>query len=225
MNRECLGIFAKNWEPGKVKTRLAKSIGNEKAAEIYKAFVTATIARCSDDSRSQVVAYTPNDEATRTVFTNPAFMGWRVEPQSDGNLGERMNSYFSRQLTLETTSVVLIGTDSPNLPLNRIQQAFELLQSNDVVLGPTEDGGYYLVGVSRQTPAIFDNIPWSTPEVWNSTIKRLNGQKIPFATLDSWYDVDEFTDLQRLLGDLKETSKSDPILNILLTQLEKVLAQ
>ncbi|MCG8448460.1 MAG: TIGR04282 family arsenosugar biosynthesis glycosyltransferase [Pirellulales bacterium] len=225
MANECLGLFAKNWVPGKVKTRLAHSLGKAKSAEVYRAFVVATIARLSSATRSQVVAYAPDDDAAREVFLAPAFDGWSLEPQSEGDLGDRMAAFFQNQISKGDNSIVLLGTDSPNIPLARIDQAFAALESHEVVLVPTEDGGYCLVGIARRVPPIFEGIPWSTPQVWESTIARLQESNTSFQALKPWYDVDEIDHLQRLLDDLHHAPEDDAVLKELLRQLKKLLSE
>jgi glycosyltransferase A (GT-A) superfamily protein (DUF2064 family) len=91
------------------------------------------------------------------------------------------------------------------------------------VLGPTEDGGYYLVGAARRTPPIFDDIPWSTSEVWPATLARLKQSGISYAALDLWYDVDEIFDLHRLIEDLRDAREAEPGVEILLKHLLEVI--
>ena len=162
---DCLGVLAKYWEPGKVKTRLAQSLGNEKAARIYEAFVAATIARLSGVEASHLLAYSPANEQTREAFSTAGTHGWSLVAQTEGDLGERMAGFFASQFQAGAERVVLLGTDSPNVPLIEVQEAFEHLKTSEVVLGPTEDGGYYLVGAAKKVPPIFSEIPWSTPDV------------------------------------------------------------
>jgi len=124
---ERLGVFAKYWEPGKVKTRLATSLGNAKAARIYEAFVAATIARLSQIEATRLLAYSPADEPTYAAFTAAGIEGWELIPQATGNLGQRMAAYFDQQFRAGAQRVVLLGTDSPNVPLVEVQEAFEHL--------------------------------------------------------------------------------------------------
>jgi len=98
-----------------------------------------------------------------------------------------------------------------NLPEAYIDQAFSSLDHDPVVLGPTADGGYYLVGARGQVPPIFDDIQWSTGSVWDQTVARLREHDRPFATLPAWYDVDELPDLLRLARDLENGQGSDPL--------------
>ncbi len=220
---DCLGIFAKYWEPGRVKTRLAQSIGNEKAAQVYEAFVAATVARLSAIHCTRVLSYSPNDSKTREAFEAAESNGWSLVPQTDGDLGERMAGYFQQQFSEGVDRVVLLGTDSPNVPLVEVQEAFEHLKTSDVVLGPTEDGGYYLVGAAKRVPPIFAEIPWSTPEVLPKTIACLDNEGLSYTTLDPWYDVDEIYDLHRLVEDLRDESETELALQVLLRQILEVI--
>ena len=222
-NTDCLGLFAKYWEPGRVKTRLAQSLGNEKAARIYEAFVAATVARLSAVHCTRVLSYWPDDAKTRSAFESAAALGWALVPQTEGDLGERMAGYFFQQFSAGVERVVLLGTDSPNVPLVEVQEAFEHLKTVDVVLGPTDDGGYYLVGAANRVPPIFGKIPWSTPEVLPRTIACLEEEGFSFATLDPWYDVDEIYDLHRLIEDLRDECEAEPPLQVLLKHVLEVI--
>ncbi len=220
---DCLGLFAKYWEPGRVKTRLARSIGNEKAARIYEAFVAATVARLSAIHCTRVLSYWPDDARTRLAFESAEAQGWSLVPQTEGDLGERMAGYFIQQFSAGTDRVVLLGTDSPNVPLIEVQEAFEHLKTCDVVLGPTDDGGYYLVGAAKRVPPIFADIPWSTPGVLPKTIACLEKEGFSYTTLDPWYDVDEIYDLHRLIEDLRDECEAEPALQVLLTHVVEVI--
>ena len=211
-----LGMFAKHWQPGTVKTRLATSIGNEAAAALHRHFVQTLLDRFQNIADRHILCFAPADSADS--FRQLNLGCWTLEPQASGDLGSRMQLYFSAALPafplplplgegrgegLATNNTprhrtVLIGSDSPDLPLEYLAEAFDKLRDYPVVLGPTDDGGYYLVGLSQTVPPIFDNIPWSTPEVWPQTIARLTTAKIPYHTLPQWYDVDDIADLRRL---------------------------
>ncbi|MEM8946374.1 MAG: TIGR04282 family arsenosugar biosynthesis glycosyltransferase [Planctomycetota bacterium] len=220
---DCLGVFAKFWEPGKVKTRLAESLGHTKAARIYEAFVAATIARLSSLESHRVLAYTPNDAVTRTEFEAAGISGWKLMPQSEGNLGDRIASFFDQQFAAGAQRVVLLGTDSPNLPLIEVQEAFEHLKTADVVLGPTSDGGYYLIGAKEATPPIFSDMPWSTRDLLSTTVTRLDETGVDYVQLDPWYDVDELFDLHQLIEDLRDERENEPSLEVLLRHVLEVI--
>ena len=165
-----IGVFAKYWMPGTVKTRLAAGIGDHAASEIYRGFVAALLARLAGLAQRQVLAFTP--EASREQFAQIA-SGWTLKPQAEGDLGVRMQTYFDQAFDDGAARVVLLGTDSPNVPREHVLRALELLASNDVVLGPTTDGGYYLVCCRNYSPTLFENIDWSTASVLAQTVKRI----------------------------------------------------
>ena len=218
-----LGIFAKFWEPGKVKTRLAGSIGELKAAKVYEAFVAATIARLSSIDCHRTIAYSPADDATRAEFEAAEITNWSLVPQAEGDLGQRMRSYFDSQFAAGAKRVLLLGTDSPNVPLVEVQEAFEHLKTSEVVLGPSSDGGYYLIGAANQTPPIFEDIPWSSPEVFSTTVDRLQEVGLSYEQLDPWYDVDEMFDLHQLIEDLQDERDDEPSLEVLLRHVLEVI--
>ena len=199
-----LGIFAKHWRPGNVKTRLAADVGDIPAAEIYRHFIKSLLQRFETLADRSILSYSPPDqgEAFRHLSS-----GWQLEPQTEGNLGRRMQHYFQSAFAAGRQRVVLIGSDSPNLPVEFVQEAFEALNSMDVVLGPTRDGGFYLIGTRENCPDIFDDVPWSTPRVWEQTLQNIQRAKCSLTTLKPWYDIDELSDLLQLQNDLVTTSE------------------
>ena len=196
-----LGIFAKHWQPGEVKTRLAASIGDEAAAALHRCFVQTLLSRFQHVADRQILCFAPADSGEN--FRQLDLGRWTLEPQASGDLGARVQHYFSSALaTPDSPRAVLIGSDSPDLPLEYVEEAFDKLRNFSVVLGPATDGGYYLIGVSQTVPPIFDDIPWSTPEVWTQTVSRLTAAQISYHVLPEWYDVDDFTGLRRLESSL-----------------------
>lgn len=202
------GMFAKHWTPGRVKTRLAASIGIEAAADVYQAFVKTLLQnlnKCGDTREVSIVPF----EESRGAFAELAAGRWRITPQSSGDLGEKMRCYFDSAFAAGARRVVLIGSDSPLLSRADIHAAFERLKTSDVVLGPTNDGGYYLVGATKTTPPIFDEIEWSTPTVWEQTLANLTAAGVTHAKLPTRIDVDELSDLHQLhtaMSDAGQTS-------------------
>ena len=120
--------------------------------------------------------------------------------QCEGDLGQRLRVFFEHARSLGCSRIVAIGTDSPTLPTDWVEQSFHLLASNDVVLGPAFDGGYYLVGTSNECLTIFDDIPWSTSRVLETTIARVREASARLALLPPWYDVDTVDDWNMLRG-------------------------
>jgi uncharacterized protein len=223
---ECFGLFAKYWEPGKVKTRLAATLvagtlGDEAASEVYHEFVSVLVRRFSLCADRCVLCFTPHEKAD--AFVTLGGGEWNVEPQAEGDLGARMAAYFDSCFARGADHVVLIGSDSPTMPTEYIESAFRKLRETDVVLGPTEDGGYYLVGMSRNVPEIFDGIDWSTPHVWEQTVARLDALQLPYDSLPPWYDVDEATDLKRLRDELLQSPSDKLAFSELLAAINRVL--
>ncbi len=214
-----LGIFAKYWEPGKVKTRLAATIGHERASRIYRAFVETLLTRLTDCGQRRILAISPPDRLNE--FRSVAGEAWNIEVQADGDLGARMKHYFDSAFANGSQSVVLLGSDSPDVPLANVENAFELLEESPVVLGPSDDGGYYLIGASGETPPVFDRIAWSTPTVLYETIQQLNRADVRHALLPTWYDVDDRDSLARILDNLQASGTLDSALSNLRDMLRQ----
>lgn len=200
-----VGIFAKFWSPGAVKTRLAAAVGDATASRIYRGFVIALLERLGGLGDRQVLAITPADRLSEFV---EIAAGWTVQPQSSGDLGERMRGYFNRAFAERAASVVLLGSDSPNLPQTHVSEALAQLDTHDLVLGPTPDGGYYLIGTRGPLPDIFAGVEWSSPRVWEQTVANAERAGLQFGVLPQWYDVDDADDLRRLMKDLTDTDES-----------------
>lgn len=198
------GIFAKYWEPGKVKTRLAASIGNQAASDVYCAILNHLIAALNSAADRRLIAYSPIDKANE--FSN--FPQWQHTPQSDGPLGERMANYFIDTFANDADRVVLIGSDCPNITPEIITQAFESLERADVVLGPTFDGGYYLVGMSGKFHDIFSDITYSTESVLEETLALAKRNNISCHCLDRLNDIDEIDDLNQYIQQLRDNQSS-----------------
>jgi len=195
-------MLAKYWKPGRVKTRLAATTRPEVAAALYGSFVSVLLRRFATIGDRRVLCFAPDEE--RVAFESIAGNAWAVMPQSTGSLGQRMSTFFNDAFAEGATRVVLIGSDSPTLPEEFIRRAYHLLMVNDVVLGPTTDGGYYLIGAREKTPPIFENVAWSTAAVWNQTMGRLRTTSLSYDQLPSWYDVDDQGDLIRLHDELSQ---------------------
>ncbi|HEV2948206.1 MAG TPA: TIGR04282 family arsenosugar biosynthesis glycosyltransferase [Gemmataceae bacterium] len=127
---------------------------------------------------------------------------FELTAQPEGDLGRRMADFFESVFQRGADQAVLLGTDSPTLPLSYISSAFEQLEDVDLVLGPATDGGYYLIGLSGSIPSIFQNMNWSRPSVLADTIDRLRGSSYRLGLLPAWYDVDTLDDWQMLRGHL-----------------------
>ncbi|MBI3596926.1 MAG: TIGR04282 family arsenosugar biosynthesis glycosyltransferase [Nitrospirae bacterium] len=196
--RRALVLFAKLPVAGTVKTRLFPVLSPEQCRELYEAFLFDTLHMISQLSGVvPFIACTPSRE--EPFFRGMADRyGVNLLDQKGKDLGEKMAGTLNTLLDRGWNQVVILGTDSPTLPSSILEEAFAALSegpTGHVVIGPSFDGGYYLVGASGQTPPIFSEIPWSTPEVFPRTLDILHEKKIPFTVLPFWYDVDAPEDL------------------------------
>ncbi|NKB24136.1 MAG: DUF2064 domain-containing protein [Kiritimatiellae bacterium] len=188
-------LFCKNPEPGKVKTRLAATIGHEQASHIYKQMVLETIrtAQTCTGHPYVFIFYSPPE-------SEPLIKEWIGDektyiPQSEGDLGERMSDAFKSLFSMGFKQIIIIGTDCPAISRKHLSQGFTALNRNDIVLGPTHDGGYYLLGMKRHHPELFEHMPWSTPSVLDKTQKAINHLKLSYQLLAILRDVDDQHDL------------------------------
>lgn len=195
-----LGIFVKQPVPGRVKTRLAADIGDDGAAELYAAFTADVVERFRDVADERYLWITPRDECSVTHFMDLAGTHYGVGAQEGESLGDRLVDCTEHAFDTGAERVVIIGSDSPLLPLEYLERAFVMLRDRDVVLGPATDGGYYLVGLSRRLPILFDRIDWSGPRVLADTIARVHEASATLALLPPWSDVDTLEDLHALRG-------------------------
>src|SRR5579872_7013033 len=186
-HRQVLGIFAKWPLAGTAKTRLAV-LGPHLAAGAARAFLLDTMERFSILDLRRVVAFAPADALPDfAALTQGRFA---LIPQSAGDLGQRLCTFLRQEIAGGADAVVVIGTDSPTLPVAYVEQAFAELARADVVLGPATDGGYYLVGCGGRVPPIFDAISWGGHRVLGETVARLRDPTWRLALLPPWYDVD-----------------------------------
>ena len=202
MTERTLVIFAKPAEPGSVKTRLTERLSEEQAASLYTAFLTdladmlATYRADSIEDVELILAHTgPSDHPSFAPFHDHGFSPRR---QVGADLGERMDAMISEALCDGAQQVIVIGSDSPTLQPAHLDRAFERLNTSDVVLGPSFDGGYYLVGMEEAHPEVFQEINWSTSRVLDQTMRRADDAGLVYALLEFWYDVDTPRDLDRL---------------------------
>ena len=201
-------VFVKNPIPGAVKTRLQTRYAPDQVAALYTAFVRDVLERAeSIDVDRRVIAFDPPDAESevRALFGGEAEALWEYVPQVQDDLGTRMREALVQQLDAGASAAVLIGTDIPSLPVHYMTQAFDLLRAKDVVLGPSTDGGYYLVGVSRPIPEIFEDVEWSTPSVLAQTIDRVQRAGNTLGLVLPWFDVDTPEELDFLLAHARAT--------------------
>jgi Uncharacterized protein conserved in bacteria len=207
MQNRCLIIFVKYPQPGQVKSRLAKDYDSDFAAGLYKAFVL-DILECAAKGPWQLrIYFDPAEKETeiKKLFSN----NHEYRPQRGADLGARMKNAFADCFSEGFKSVVLIGSDFPDLPLKIIEDAFALLDGpGDTVIGPAADGGYYLIGLKAETflPDIFSELLWSTSSVFAETVKILQACGKRTEILPEWQDVDTRDDLINLVERNKSTA-------------------
>ena len=194
MTTSRLAIFARVPAKGLVKTRLAEAVGADKALEIYEALLAATMRKLAPgEGRFDPEIWVAGDIDAFARWqgrTSMRGLGYRLVAQSNGDLGERMARAFDDGVR------ILVGTDIPAMTVGYVEQALEALRTSDVVLGPTEDGGYCLIGMNASHPKLFDGIPWSTAGVLASTLRAAENLRVRL--LDELWDVDDARNLARL---------------------------
>src|SRR5579859_925979 len=195
-----LVIMTRYPEKGKIKTRLASSIGAEETHQLYQAFLTDLAARFNHGDHALYWAYTPAEsdfKAALASFLPSAEEGvGHCLPQQGGELGERLHNVFLA-LAKQYQQIIVIASDSPHISLGVIAESQQALQSADVVLGPADDGGYYLIAM-REPHDVFSGIPMSTSMVLYQTIESCRRQSLVVQLLEPLFDIDELSDLQRL---------------------------
>ena len=192
-NDSLLIIFSKNPEPGLVKTRLASSIGDEKALEVYEKLRhhTAFIAENAAVNRTACYShFLPAED----IFTTDHF---NAQLQVGEDLGERMLNAIKRGFDEGFRHIVLIGTDCYELSTAILDSAFSALEHADAVVGPARDGGFYLIGLNKPIPELFLKREWSTKDVLSVTIEILQRLSLSYELLPELSDIDTFDDLKK----------------------------
>lgn len=188
MKKNLLIVFTKNVVLGKVKTRLAKTIGNEKALLVYKKLVDITEKETLKLKNCVLHIYYSD------AINEEKWKHSEKKVQQGKDLGEKMQNAFNDGFREGFQQIILIGSDLPTISSTIIQQGFAALENNDIVFGPADDGGYYLIGMKKMHPSIFNNKPWSTEKLLTITLKELTQQKI--ALLTQLNDIDTEADLK-----------------------------
>src|SRR5215471_3979361 len=193
-----VAIMAKAPRPGTVKTRLCPPLLATEAAALYRCFLLDKIAAVGGlvDTRP-VIAYTPDDARPEFDVLAP---GFAFVAQDGPDLGARLHATLAGLLAAGHAGAIAVDSDTPTLPSGFLQQAVDCLSrpGPDVVLGPTEDGGYYLIGVRSPHRELFEGVPWSTSEVLEITRRRAAAAGLRAVDLPSWFDIDTPDDLERL---------------------------
>ena len=184
-------VFVRNPELGKVKTRLAKTIGDKKALNIYILLIKHTESVLQKVSSDKVVYYSEEIQSN-DLWSNRCF---QKKLQKGNDLGERMQHAFEMAFKEGYEKVVIVGSDLFDLKAVHIENAFKALENHDLVIGPSLDGGYYLLGMKVLHPAVFKNKQWGTDSVLETTLKNLEQENVKL--LEALNDIDTFDDLQR----------------------------
>lgn len=197
-------IFTRNPELGKVKTRLAKEVGDQPALEIYNFLLKHTVSVTKDLEFTKEVHYFEeirhNDSWDEDIYIK--------KQQIEGDLGEKMEQAFLSGFKNGYRNIIIIGSDLYDLNREELQEAFKALETFEYVLGPAEDGGYYLLGMNSFNPNIFKNKAWGTDTVLRDTLIDLKHQHIQLLDerndVDVYEDIKDHQDFQRFLQHLKQ---------------------
>ena len=193
MTEERLILFVKNPELGKVKTRLAKSIGDEKALAIYFKLLSNAY-QMTETLRCDVAIYYSKFIDSEDYWDNNKYDKYI---QTGETLGDKMHNAIAHSLDMGYKKVSLVGSDIYDLTAEIIHDSFGKLDTHDVALGPAEDGGYYLIGMKRPNKNIFKLEQWSTTEVLNETIEMIKKEGLSYAPTATLNDIDNLEDLKR----------------------------
>jgi len=204
-------LFVKSPRLGCVKTRLEPTIGSARCLDLHKAMAYDLTDRLGHDSTFDLtIFHTPDTDASemRRWLGNDLI----YYPQIGDNLGQRMQHALDQMLSAGYDKAAVIGSDIPELDADVVREAFRHLDRCDVVLGPTPDGGYYLIGLKDAYPVLFTNIPWSTDRVLEITMKEVRRARLQFALLTEISDVDTPDDLSALWNRCCRSEKSASVL-------------
>jgi uncharacterized protein len=196
-----IALFAKAPVAGMVKTRLVPPLSAEEAAQVARASLEHSV-------RVLVPAVPARWRLLLDGAPDPQILelarvfGLPILGQSEGDLGARLRAALGALRMSGASEVIAIGSDSPTLPPERLAQARDALERHDLVLGPAEDGGYYLIGLSRECDAVFEGIAWGTAGVAHETLDRARAAGLATSVLAPWYDVDDIPSLRRAALDL-----------------------
>jgi len=203
MANKAVIVFLKAPEKGRVKTRLSNSLDKGFVLELYKAFVKDTLDAVVPLGRPIVFFWPKNKKKAVTEWLGDDILSF---PQQGVDLGQRMAHAFKTVFDAGYDRAVLIGTDIPQLNSDILTRAFENLESAPAVIGPSKDGGYYLIGFQKQTfsSRVFEGIDWSTPHVLEQTQAVMDTNNISFSRVETLNDIDTIADLKDLADELED---------------------
>lgn len=180
--------MAKVPRAGNVKTRLQPHLSSAQCVLLSEAFLEDAMNKAQNRANDVIIAFSPSSE--RDYFTKFENNIFTLVKQKGKNLGEKMFNAFQFAFEHDSDAVVMIGTDSPTFPAEFIDSAFENLKNADVVLGETEDGGFYLIGLRTLRKEIFADVEWSSPETFRQTTENIINANLKLSLLPIWFDVD-----------------------------------
>ena len=214
-------IFAKYPEPGQVMTRLCPPLTPDQAASVQRACVRLLCERAFRSWPVRPVLVISPDDAERGFreFTGPYVP---MMPQGNGHLGDRLTRAARTALEDGTPEVLIIRTDSPTVSDEMIEAAQAALKKSDVVIGPRDDGGFYLIGLKRFGEGMFNGIEWGSDRVTTQSVDRLKSCGMSVGMLDPWYDIGRLADLERAVRDIRAADRRDDF--ELLRAIEEALA-
>ena len=200
-------VMARPPVPGECKTRLAASIGARAAAELAAAMLGDVLdAAARLPAAERVLLAAPGGASTLAELAPP---GWRVANQRGDDLGERLENAVV-DLGASDRRLVVLGSDSPTLPVELLAASLERLRPGRVLLGPTEDGGYWVIGVAARELDIFRDVPWGTEAVYQATRQRCDALGLEIVETASWYDVDDHRAMERLAAEVRADPSQAP---------------
>lgn len=201
----CILLFVKYPKKGMVKKRLAQDISEKIVVNLYKEFVKDTISTINQIKTPLIICYYPPTNLLK--FQKWLGSQYTYIAQRGENLGERMVHCFTEVFTKEYQKAILIGSDSPDIPKKILTTALKQLKTNDIVLGPATDGGYYLIGFNKETflPQLFENMSWSEKTVFTQTKEKIEKTKYKLNILPIWSDIDTIQDLHDFIQRNKKT--------------------
>jgi len=192
MAHKCILYFVKYPEPGKVKARLAKSVGDEAAANAYRGLAESgfrTLKELTSDEVRITVMFDPPEKENGIKEWLAGASDYQMQVGND--LGQRLRHAFQNAFKEKACATVALGSDTLGLKKEVIEKAFDTLQYYDVVIGPAKDGGYYLIGCREMSANLFENIPWSTPDVLKATLGWIREEGLSHCLLPELEDLDE----------------------------------
>jgi rSAM/selenodomain-associated transferase 1 len=205
MRRACL-IVGKAPRPGSTKTRLVPPLSPAEAADVYRGFLLDSIGLGLELGWERVSVVHPSDSGQALASLMPADVCLLEQPGQ--GIGDALSHAFEKHLAEGFARVVLIGSDNPTLPAGLIEQACAALDTHDVSIGPSADGGYYLIGLRTPHLGVFEGIDWSTSRVYRQTLDQARRLNLSVHSVSEWYDVDEPADLERLQRELSAAPSS-----------------